>query len=156
MSAARWARIGFALAAWLFAGLAVVQVYLAGSAVIDLGGSGNFELHRNFGYLIGVLTLLLIVLALAGRMPLRVIAASALLLGLMIVQSILVAVKGSSPNIAALHPVNGFLIVTLAWWLAWRSVGYIRAPLPPEKPRPIPAPLAPPASPSGKPDEEEQ
>jgi cytochrome b561 len=143
MSAARWARIGYSLVAWLFAGLAIVQVYLAGLAVFVT--NHDFELHRNFGYLIGVLTLVLVVLALAGRMPLRVIAASALLLGLIALQSVLVFMRTDQPNVAALHPVNGFLIVVLALWLAWRSVGYIRAPLPPERPKPMATP-APPAA----------
>ncbi len=155
ISTARWARIGFALLAWLFAGLAIVQVYLAGAAVFtDLTRPGNFELHRNFGYIIGIITLVQLVLAFAGRLGWRMIGGSALLLVMLVVQSVLVRI--GTPNLAALHPVNGFLIVVLALWIAWRGLGYVRAPLPLEPARPEPTPAAPPPSPSGNPDPEDQ
>ena len=152
ISTARWARIGFALLAWLFAGLAIVQVYLAGQGMFVT--SGNFELHRNVGWGIIALALILLVLAFAGRLGWRMIGPSALLLGLLVVQSVLVHI--GTPNVAALHPVNGLLIVVVALWLAWRSLGYIRAPLPIETPRPEPAPAALPSSRSDKPDPEEE
>ena len=143
MSALRWARIAYSLVAWLFAIGTIVQVYLAGTSIANLGGSGNFELHRNIGYAIGLLTLLLVVLSLAGRMPLRVIGASALLLVLMAGQSVLVAMKTSTPQVAALHPVNGFLLVLVAFWVAWRTLGFIRAPLPATPPRQMAQPTTP-------------
>jgi len=155
ISTARWARIGFALLAWLLLGTAVIQVYLAGAAVFaDLSSAGNFELHRNVGWGIIALALILLVLAFAGRLGWRMIGPSALLLGLLVVQSVLVHI--GTPNVAALHPVNGLLIVVVALWLAWRSLGYIRAPLPIETPRPEPAPAALPSSRSDKPDPEEE
>jgi cytochrome b561 len=153
MSAARWARIGYSLVAWLFAIAAVVQVYLAGQGVF---ATGSFELHRNVGYAIGILALILLVLSFAARMPLRVIAATALLFVLMILQSVLVLMRADQPNLAALHPVNGFLIVLLAVWIAWKTLGYIRAPLPPEPVRaaPPPPPVAP-AQPARESDEDQ-
>ncbi|MEP7378878.1 MAG: DUF6220 domain-containing protein [Chloroflexota bacterium] len=150
MSTARWARIGYSLVAWLFAVAAVIQIYLAGEAVFaDLTRPGNFELHRNVGYGIGILGLILLVLAFAAKMPLRVVAATALLLVLMVLQSVLVFMKTDQPNIAALHPVVGFLIVLLAVWIAWHTLRYIRAPLPvgPERPAAVPAPANGPAAP---------
>ena len=42
----------------------------------------------------------------------------AVIFGLFILQSVLVDMRDSSPAIAALHPVNGFLIVLLAVVLA--------------------------------------
>jgi hypothetical protein len=151
MSTTRWARIGFALLAWLIVGLAIVQVYLAGEAVFaDLTRPGNFELHRNFGWLIGIITLVQLVLAFAGRLGWRMIGGSALLFGLLVVQSVLVHI--GTPNLAALHPVNGFLIIVVALWIAWRGVGYIRAPLPIEPARPEPVPAPAPVTPSGKPE----
>ena len=153
MSTARWGRIGFSLLAWVVAGSAIVQVYLAGQGIFV---TSSFELHRNFGYLIGLLVLVELFLAFAGRLPWRMIGAAAVLLGLMALQSVLLFMRTSSPDIAALHPVNGFLIILLGLWIAWRSVGYIRAPLPPEKPRPEPVPVPVPAAPSGKPDSEDE
>lgn len=130
MSGTRWARIGFLLVAWLFAIGTVIQVYLAGQGVFATGF--NFELHRNVGYIFGLLPLVLIVLSLAGRMPRLVLLASALLLGLMILQSVLVRLPGIDPNIAAIHPVNGMLIVGLAFWLAISTLRNVRSPLPRE------------------------
>lgn len=152
MSTARWARIGFALLAWLFVVMVVIQVYLAGASVSNLGGTGNFETHRNFGYLIGIVALVQLVLSFAARLPLRMIGACALAFVLMIVQSVLV--NFGSPSLEAFHPVNGFLVGLVALWIAWRSFGFVRAPLPPEPLRPVPAPAVPAAAPSGKPDTE--
>lgn len=143
MSNVRWARIGFALLAWLLAGLTIVQIYLAGLAVFVIGSS--FEMHRNFGYLIGIISLVQLVLAFAGKLGARMIGGSALLLGMMALQSVLVIMRASQPTIAALHPVNGFLIVLLSVWIAWRALGYIRAPLPVEPAEATPAPSAAPA-----------
>src|SRR5687767_3321329 len=144
MSSARLARVAYSLVAWFFAIAAVVQIYLAGLGIFVEPES--FELHRNVGYAIGVLGLVLLVLSFAAKMPFRVIAASALLLGLVALQSVLVIFFKNQSNIAALHPVNGFIIVLLAVWLAWRTLSYIRAPLPPEPARDSPEPPAAPAS----------
>lgn len=140
MSNVRWARIGFVLLAWLLAGLAVVQVYLAGLAVFVIGST--FEMHRNFGYLIGIIALVQLVLAFAGKLGGRMIGASALLLGMMALQSILVIMRTSQPTIAAIHPVSGFVIVLLSVLIAWRALSFIRAPLPPEPVAAAPAPTA--------------
>ena len=143
MSNTRWARIGFAILAWLLAGLAIIQVYLAGTAVAQLGGSGNFEMHRNFGYIIGIIALVQLILSFAGKLGARMIGASALLLVGMALQSVLVFIRADQPTIAALHPVNGFLIVLLSVWIAWRALSYIRAPLPVEPVEAAPAPATP-------------
>lgn len=155
MSTARWARIGFALLAWLLAGLAIVQIYLAGLALFVPGST--FEMHRNFGYLIGIIALVQLVLALAGRLGGRMIGASALLLGLMALQSILVIMRNDQPTIAAIHPVNGFLIVLLSVWIAWRGLGFVRAPLPvePAPASPVPAPTPAPRPTLDQQDEQE-
>jgi hypothetical protein len=150
MSTARWARIGYSLVAWLFAIAAIIQIYLAGQGVF---ATHSFEQHRNVGYGIGILGLILLVLAFAAKMPLRVIGATALLFVLMIVQSVLVMMKTDQPNIAALHPVNGFVIVLLAVWIAWKTLGYIRAPLPAER---VDATPAAPATPAARPSLDQQ
>lgn len=141
MSNVRWARIGFALLAWVFAGLAVLQFYLAGAAVEQLGGTRDFGTHQAIGFVIMIIALVQLVLTFAGRLGWRMIGASALLLGLMVVASALVRLD--TPGLAALHPVNGLLVAVLSVWIAWRGLSYIRAPLPPEPvaaaPEPAPA-----------------
>jgi hypothetical protein len=98
--------------AWLFVACLVVQVFLAGLGVFD--SPSAFITHRDFGYLFGLLTIVLIVLALVGRLPRAFLGWSALLLGLFALQSVFVLFRTSVPAIAALHPVNGFLILLIA------------------------------------------
>jgi hypothetical protein len=143
MSNVRWARIGFALLAWVFVALTVLQVYLAGAAVQQLGGSNDFGTHQAMGYVIMIIALVQLVLSFAARLGWRMIGASALLLVLMLVQSSLVHLN--SPSLAALHPVNGFLVAVLGLWVAWRGLSYIRAPLPVEPEKAVPAEATPPA-----------
>lgn len=144
MSNVRAARIGFALLAWLFVALAIFQVFLAGSALQILGGGGdNFSTHQALGFVIMIIALIQLVLSFAARLGWRMIGASAVLLVLMILQSALVHLNSTS--LAALHPVNGFLVGMLGIWIAWRGLSFIRAPLPVE---PLPAPVAPQMTPA--------
>ena len=95
-----------------FAACAVVQVFLAGLGVFN--DPGAFITHREFGYLFGWLTLVGLVLAIVGRLPRRVVGMSALLLVLFALQSVFVALRTELPAVAALHPLNGFAILTFA------------------------------------------
>ncbi len=141
MSNVRLARIAFALLAWVFVALTVVQVYLAGAAVAQLGGTNDFSTHQAVGFVIILVALVQLVLSFAARLSRRMVAASALLLLLMIVQSAIVHLNSTS--LAALHPLNGFLVAVLGIWLAWRGLGFIRAPLPVE---PVHVPATAPAA----------
>ncbi len=107
-------RTALALVAMAFAACIVVQVFLAGLGVFD--GPAAFITHRNFGYLIGWLTVVMLVLAVAGRTGRRLIGLSALTLVQMALQSVFVLVREDAPAVAALHPVNGvlLLLVTVA------------------------------------------
>jgi hypothetical protein len=104
----RFARAVQPWVAWLFVACVVVQVFLAGLGVFD--NPSQFALHRDFGYLFGWLVLGLIILSIAGRMGREVVGLSILLAVLFALQSVFVALRTSQPLIAALHPVNGFLI----------------------------------------------
>jgi hypothetical protein len=120
----RWTRFAFNLVAWLFVVCVGVQIYLAGLGVF---ATGEFETHRNFGYLFGFLALAMVILAILGRLPRRWIGATVLVLVLFALQSVFVAFHQSVPAFAALHPLNGFLIGLLSVWIAWRTRGYLRA-----------------------------
>ena len=63
-------------------------------------------------------------IARAGRAQIGI---AALIFGLFLLQSVFVAVRVSSPAVAALHPVNGFLILLLAIVLARRAWAFARA-----------------------------
>ena len=108
---ARWAHL---VSAWLFAAGVLVQGYLAGAALAQLGGNGDFELHVGIGYsLMGLLALAVPIFAVVGRFPRAHVGWSALILVLYIVQTVLPVLRSSSPAIAALHPVNAMVMLVL-------------------------------------------
>lgn len=120
----RYLRVAFVATAWVFLACVVAQVFLAGLAVF---GAATFELHREFGYLFGWLTLILLVLAIAGRLGRWWIGLSALLLVLFAFQSVFVALRDILPALAALHPVNALAIFYVAQLVARRSSDLIPA-----------------------------
>lgn len=125
------ARLAHPLASAAFVGCGVVQVFLAGLGVFD--DPKAFITHREFGYLFGWLTLVVLVLALVGREPRRITGLSILLLVQFALQSVFVAVRADLPAIAALHPLNGFailavgVILTRASWAVRREGAPARA-----------------------------
>jgi Family of unknown function (DUF6220) len=114
-----FARTAYPVVAGLFVACAVIQVFLAGLGVFD--DPNAFITHRNFGYLFGWLTLVLLVIALVGRMPRRYVGLAVLILVLFSLQSVFVALRQDMPAVAALHPLNGFLILGVATYTAWTS-----------------------------------
>lgn len=104
-----------ALSAVLAAGL-VVQVFLAGLGVFD--SPARFVTHRDVGYALSGIAFLVIVTAALARTGRGQIGAAVLVFLLFFVQSILVAMRTSMPAVAALHPVNGFLILLVSLWIA--------------------------------------
>lgn len=127
------ARLALPVVGALFAICVVAQVFLAGLGVFS--DPRSFITHRDFGYLFGMLTPVVLVLALVGRQPRRVTGLSALLLGLFALQSVFIALRSDAPVVAALHPLNGFLILLVAlvltrasWATRAEPVGTVRDP----------------------------
>lgn len=111
-----------AAAAWLFVASIVVQVFLIGTALPQLGGSNDFSSHVDFGYTyVGLAALLVVVTAVVARAGRRAIGISVALLVLYIVQTSLPIARESIPWIAALHPVNAMVLFAVATWYAWRA-----------------------------------
>ena len=111
-----------ALVAWLLVASIVVQVWLAGAAIPQLGGTGNFGTHAGFGFLIGLITLVLFLTALPTGLGRRRILQSLGILGLFVVQSSLPYMGMNA--IEALHPVNAIVmfVVSLLYARAvWRE-----------------------------------
>lgn len=125
-----------ATAAWVFVATIVVQVVLAGLAISNLGGSGDFRGHAEFGYTwVGLAALAVVVTALLARRPRQDALITVGLLAQYIVQTMLPAARSSIPFLAALHPLNAMLLFVLALWYAtraWRSSGAASAASVPE------------------------
>ncbi|HEX5588917.1 MAG TPA: DUF6220 domain-containing protein [Candidatus Limnocylindrales bacterium] len=115
--------------AWLFVLAILVQVFLAGTAIVNLGGSGNFATHIDFGYtVIGILALAVLIAAIAARAGRRDIGIAFGMLVLYVVQTSLPYARSSIPEIAALHPVNALLLFGLAVIVARRALRQATAP----------------------------
>jgi hypothetical protein len=113
------ARTVHAVLAWLLVAALVVQVWLAGRGVFE--SPGLFVTHRDVGYTLSIFPIVLFVLGLVGGMGRRVAIMAVAIFGLLILQSVFVAMRSSTPAVAALHPVNGFLILFVAIMLARES-----------------------------------
>jgi hypothetical protein len=112
----RWTHVALA---WLFVVGLVAQVFLAGRGVFD--PAAGFQPHVGLGYTLELLPILLAILALVAGMGRRLVAFAVVEFGLFILQSVFVAMRSSNPSIAALHPVNGFLILLIALVIARES-----------------------------------
>ena len=108
-----------AVVAWLLVAGLVVQVWLAGRGVFE--SSAAFASHRDTGFTLTIGPVILLVLGLLGGLGRRAALLAVGMFVLFILQSVFVAMRGSSPLIAAMHPVNGFLILFLAIVLARES-----------------------------------
>jgi hypothetical protein len=106
------ARTVYLVVAWAFVAGLAGQVFLAGLGVFD--SPTAFVTHRDVGYTLTMVPVLLLIAGLVGGLGRRLAILAAVIFGLFILQSVFVAMRGSSPAIAALHPVNGFLITLLA------------------------------------------
>ena len=114
-------RLHAAVAA-LFVVAIVVQVFLAGAALANLGGSGNFAIHIELGWTwIGIAALAVPLTALAARRPRREIGIALALLVLYVIQTALPGFRASAPWLAALHPVNALFLFALSAWYARRA-----------------------------------
>lgn len=109
----------------LYVLLVILQVFFAGEGIfgardkdVDIEHAKQLDLHRDFGFFIAqpgaLLLLILAVLAWFPSTRLRVL--SIVLPILLIVQSIL---PSASRWVAALHPVNAFVILGLVGYLSW-------------------------------------
>jgi hypothetical protein len=144
MRARNGAYTALAVVATIFVACLVVQVFLAGLGVFD--SPSAFMTHTTWGFLIEWLTLVMLLIALFGRLGRRLIGLTALTLVQMVLQSVFVAVRDDYPMVAALHPVNGFgvlLVTILIARLSWLGLRAARTtPAAEAVPSPAPAEAA--------------
>lgn len=111
-----------AIAAVAFVASIVVQVVLAGLALVELGGSGDFSSHIAFGYeAVGLAAIALLLTAFIARRPRRDVLVTVGLFVQYIVQTSLPSLRSSIPAVAALHPLNAMLLFVFAAWYARRA-----------------------------------
>ena len=121
----RTARPIFAGLAWLFVAMVVVQVFLAGMALF---AGGDFATHRDFGYLLSVSPLLVLVAAWPARAGRSTLLFAAALLIVTFGQTILPVLRADLPIVAALHPPTALLVFWMALTVARRATALARTP----------------------------
>src|SRR3954451_16430383 len=101
----------------------ILQVYFAGEGIFGAGDSSiehanSLDLHRGFGWFISQpIALLLLIVTLLAWLPnkrIRILSIAAPIL--LFIQSIL---PSAGRWVAALHPVNAFLLLGLLGYLTW-------------------------------------
>ena len=110
------ARSAHLVVAWVLVAGLVIQIFLAGLGVFR--GPESFLTHRDFGYTLELLPIILLVLGMVAGLGRRAALLAAGIFGLFLLQSVFVGLRADAPEVAALHPVNGFLITFLAIILA--------------------------------------
>ena len=117
MSQARVAFYGFALIYLLGV---VVQFFLAGLAVF---GVRSYDAHTGLGFVLGLISLVLLGLAIGAKLPRSVTALSTVLVALNAAQIVLIQIDIAEVN--ALHLVNALAIAFVANMLVHRSRRYL-------------------------------
>jgi hypothetical protein len=117
------ARYALIATAWLFALGGVVQVFLAGLSVFD--SPTYWEDHKNMGNTIWLLTFLMPILALVGRVGIPRIVQSFLLFVLFMLQYAFA--NAGTGWVAALHAVNALVLIGMAGNLGSQTLDLVRS-----------------------------
>jgi hypothetical protein len=121
----RSARYLYAALAWAFVAGIVLQVFFIGLALFD--GPENFKLHTDFGWLLHLGPLpILVAAALAGAGRMRILQGVALAVVFFFVP-ILAAIRADAPWAAAFHPVGALLGFGLAVVVARGAINLARS-----------------------------
>ena len=129
-------RLVYAILAVLFMAGLIVQVFLAG---VGLFGAGDLELHRDVGYWLPLIPLLMLPIAWPARPGRGIVWLNVALFVAAFVQTLLPSLRGSVALIAALHPVNALLLFWLGLTIARRAVAMARGGAPVSSPAPEPS-----------------
>jgi hypothetical protein len=117
--AARLAMVSYAFLSSVLASGVLLQVFLAG-----MGAFGaDWSFHVTLAQFVGMVPLLMVPVAFLGRLPW---ALRLLPLGAVVLIGSQYALAHAAVPVAALHPVNGFLILLTSLYIARRSWGLAR------------------------------
>jgi len=120
----RAARYVFVSLAWAFVAGVVVQVFFIGLALF--AGSENLALHVNFGWMLHLFPILVLIAAAVARAGRRRILEAAALAGVVFVVPIFALLRDSVPVAAALHPVAALFSFWLAIVVARSATALVR------------------------------
>jgi hypothetical protein len=113
----------WALAAFLL--LLAVQIFLAGLGAFrteTVGADSAFAAHRDFGFALGGVALVILVLALVARAGRAAVAGAAAIVVLTgFAQSLLAGLADDHALFGGLHAFDGLAIIGIAAWLWARS-----------------------------------
>ena len=135
----------FAASAVLFVVGIIVQIFLAGLGLPGLGGGGMDD-HIQFGYWLSLAPIIPLILSWPARAGRQTIVMCAVLLVITFVQTLLpsaAAGRGDIPWIAALHPVNAFIVLGLGIAVTRRAIMLARVEEASAAPADEPVPAAP-------------
>ena len=117
------ARFAFAAVAFVYVGCLLVQVFLVG---LDIFANADASIHREFAYVYGWLTPLLVLLAGFAQAPKPTRQLTVVLVVLFAIQIVLPSLKDAVPVVAALHPVNALAIFGVAMLIARQAIDLLR------------------------------
>jgi hypothetical protein len=115
----RWSRVAVVVLARLFIIGIVVQIFLVGLSLFE--SADYWQDHKSLGESLGLIPILLILVALVGRLPMQLIVMAAALLVLFGVQYALPNVDNG--YVAALHPINALVLMGLSDQIARQTRG---------------------------------
>ena len=111
-----------------------LQLFFIGMGVFPRKGDPSpFALHRNWGYILGDIAVVLFLIALAARPGWKtVLMAFIVALLTFLAQPLLANARTSAPIVAAFHPVNALVIFWLTLVLIRRSTTLVASTAPQE------------------------
>ena len=118
-----WARYAYIGLVWLFLMALLVQVLFVGLALF--GDPRDIEIHRTFGYLLHLSPVVILIATWVDQVGRTTLLWVAGLVGVTLVQPLLPMLAGTSPLLAALHPVLALVMFAIAARLAWTSVSLL-------------------------------
>lgn len=119
VTGARWVLLALT---GLFTLGAFAQFFLVGVSYFD--DPVRWKDHANLGHILGLLPYVMWIPAVLGRAGMRVIGGTIVLFVLFMAQYAFIEVDNSMAH--AFHPLNGAVMLVLAFWLTQRAVALVR------------------------------
>jgi hypothetical protein len=125
----RAVRIAYAVTAWIFVVGLLAQVFLIGLGLLG-GSASGLDLHRNFGWILHLFPLLILLFAALSRAGKRHWQWALLLAVIVFLVPIFAILRDSLPVAAALHPVAAVIAFPISLVVALNSLQALREPPP--------------------------